>query len=178
MEMTLTEAELTDLDRIRALHLRAFGETEGKLVADCAAALLTEASDPSTIHLVAGIEGAVVGHVAFSPVRRKRPPQQIGHLLAPLAVEPAWQQRGVGSALVREGLRRLRLSGSGIVFVYGDPAYYGRFGFTRELAARFVPPHPLTQPAGWQALGREPRPGADGPVAIECVAALASPALW
>jgi putative acetyltransferase len=53
-------------------------------------------------------------------------------LLGPLAVAPAWQRRGVGSALVRTGLRRLEDMGVGLVFVLGDPAYYERFGFRHE----------------------------------------------
>ena len=49
--------------------------------------------------------------------------------LAPLAVLPAAQRQGVGSALVREGLARCRAAGYAIVVVLGDPAYYSRFGF-------------------------------------------------
>ena len=51
--------------------------------------------------------------------------------LAPMAVWPAWQGRGVGSALVREGLAACRAAGHDVVVVVGHPAYYPRFGFVR-----------------------------------------------
>lgn len=49
--------------------------------------------------------------------------------LAPLAVMPATQRRGIGGALIEEGLSILTRQGEQLVFVLGDPAYYGRFGF-------------------------------------------------
>jgi putative acetyltransferase len=67
-------------------------------------------------------------------------------LLGPLAVAPAWQRQGVGSALVRCGLTRLRGDGVVRVCVLGDPAYYRRFGFVPE--AGITPPVPL--PASWR----------------------------
>jgi putative acetyltransferase len=44
-------------------------------------------------------------------------------------VSPAWQRRGVGSALVRAGLDACRRASQRVVVVLGDPRYYGRFGF-------------------------------------------------
>jgi putative acetyltransferase len=81
------------------------------------------------VSLVARADGDVVGHVAFSPLDR---PGGLG--LAPLAVRPDWQRRGVGAALARAGLDAARAAGAGFVAVLGSPAYYGRFGF--EPAAR------------------------------------------
>lgn len=77
-----------------------------------------------TLSLVACAEGDVVGHIAFSPLDREG-----GLGLAPLAVLPAWQGRGVGDALARAGLAAARAAGAGFVVVLGSPAYYGRFGF-------------------------------------------------
>jgi putative acetyltransferase len=57
--------------------------------------------------------------------------------LAPLAVAPEHQRRGVGSALVNQALAALKLRGERLVFVLGDTCYYGRFGFRPEIAARF-----------------------------------------
>ena len=161
---------------IREVHLAAFDEAENEMVAELAVALLAE-EDPPSLNLVAEIGGELAGHVCFSPITRQGGQEHLGHLLAPLGVGPQYQKQGIGSALVKEGLERLRPRG-GVVIVYGDPAYYGRFGFTRELAELLLPPHPLSLPIGWQALlfREEDRPTSRVP--IECVPALRAPALW
>jgi putative acetyltransferase len=73
-------------------------------------------------------------------------------LLGPLAVAPGWQRRGIGTALVRDGLRRLREIGATQVLVLGDPAYYGRFGFRPESGV--IPPGPVPPQwrEAWQSL--------------------------
>ena len=177
--MTITDAALSDREAIREIYLAAFDASERETVADLAVALLEEAPAPPSIHLVAENEGRLVGQVSFTPVVRVDTGEPIGLILAPLAVSPDQQGRGVGSALVREGLRREASGEDGIVFVYGDPAYYGRFGFDRETAKGFLPPHPLSQPEGWLALAREGMVlGELGTLSIDCVAALSRPELW
>lgn len=81
-----------------------------------------------SLSLVATLGEVVVGHVAFSPAR---PGDASADWVAlgPLAVLPAWQGRGVGGALLREGLVRLRSAGVAGCVVLGNPAYYTRFGF-------------------------------------------------
>lgn len=80
------------------------------------------------ISLVAEREGTVVGHVAFSPVTISN--GTTGWFgLGPVAVAPAYQRRGIGGALIREGLASLRALGARGCVVVGDPAYYRRFGF-------------------------------------------------
>jgi putative acetyltransferase len=80
------------------------------------------------VSLVAEAEGCVAGHIAFSPVTVDG--MDHGALgLAPMAVAPAHQRRGIGGALMRAGLAACRAAGAPFVVVLGDPAYYGRFGF-------------------------------------------------
>jgi len=70
----------------------------------------------------------VVGHVAFSPVGPSDgTPDWYG--LAPISVEPDRQRAGIGAALIREGLARLRARAAAGCVVFGEPAYYERFGF-------------------------------------------------
>ena len=76
-------------------------------------------------------EQDVVGHVVFSPVELEPQAPWPGLGLAPLAVRPQAQRRGIGSQLVQAGLEACRASGAGFVVVLGDPAYYSRFGFVR-----------------------------------------------
>jgi putative acetyltransferase len=81
-----------------------------------------------SLSLVATLEGGVIGHVAFSPVSI----QALNSAwcgLGPVSVLPAHQRRGIGSALIRSGLRRLRERGVSGCVVVGDPATYCRFGF-------------------------------------------------
>jgi putative acetyltransferase len=80
--------------------------------------------------------GTIVGHLAFSPLPVVTATGTVAAVaLAPLAVHPARQRRGIGTLLVRDGLARLRKAGSPLVVVLGDPAYYGRFGFRADAAA-------------------------------------------
>jgi putative acetyltransferase len=80
------------------------------------------------ISLVAEEVGAVVGHVAFSPVAVSDGSQG-WYGLGPLSVKPDHQNRGIGSALVKRGLFLLKGLGAGGCVLVGEPGYYGRFGF-------------------------------------------------
>lgn len=87
-----------------------------------------ERQGQAAVSLVAVFGEVVVGHVLFSPVTLgERECNGLG--LAPLAVAPAWQRRGIGSELVRKGLQECAELGTGFVVVLGDPAFYRRFGF-------------------------------------------------
>ena len=81
-----------------------------------------------TVSLVAEMDGRVVGHVAFSPVTI---PGGVGdwYGLGPVSVLPMYQRRGIGTALIREGLSRLKGLGARGCCLVGHPQYYRRFGF-------------------------------------------------
>jgi len=88
-----------------------------------------------------GGEGTIVGHVLFSLLPLSGGEEAVAAAaLAPLAVHPDQQRRGVGAALVREGLARLEARQLPAVVVLGDPDYYQRFGFRADLAARLIAP--------------------------------------
>jgi putative acetyltransferase len=125
------------------------------------------ASGVEQVALVAEHEGRVAAHVLFTPVvlegaaHGPRPLAAWG--LAPLAVDPAAQRRGLGTALVRAGLAALRARGAALVVVLGDPAYYARFGFAD--AARSGLRCEFAAPEGaFQALWLGPEPPAAGRV--------------
>lgn len=176
--MHLRPASAADSAAIQALYLAAFAEEERQLVADLAVGLLTEKSQPACQALVAEKAGVVLGHIAFSPVQLPAEPGWLGFLLAPLAVQPAQQRQGVGSQLIGRGKELLAALGGQMLFVYGDPGYYGRFGFTAEAAARLLPPHPLAYPVGWQALSLQQGPLAPLAGQITCVNSLNDSKLW
>ena len=99
---------------------------------------------------VAEADNVVVAHVSISPVTLSEHADWRGYALAPLAVTPEHQKSGIGTELVQRGLQHLSEMGVHMVFVYGDPEYYGRFGFVAETAVPYVPPYALEFPSAWQ----------------------------
>ena len=110
---------------MHAVNVSAF-ETPSE--ADLVDALRAQATP--VVSLVAEDDGGLVGHIMFSPVTLPEHPGLRIAGLAPMAVEPEHQRKGVGSALVRAGLEQCRQLGFGAVVVLGHPAYYPRFGFS------------------------------------------------
>jgi putative acetyltransferase len=110
------------------------------------------ADGDAMFELVAEEAGDLVGHVLFSRLWADR--DDLFAALAPLAVRPDRQRRGVGGQLVRAALEAAPQFGAVGVLVLGDPAYYGRFGFSSEAAARVACPY--SGLAGLQALALQP----------------------
>jgi putative acetyltransferase len=82
------------------------------------------------LSLVAEHDGQIVGHVMFTRSLLDAPRRLVEvQVLSPLAVMPEHQKRGIGSALVRHGLKALAEQAVPLVFLEGDPGYYSRFGF-------------------------------------------------
>jgi len=177
-DLSIRPATAPDSEAIYALHRLAFGEEEGETIARLVADLQTQPSVPPTLSLVAEVGGRVAGHVIFSPVSIAGHPYFQGFILAPVGVLPAFQKQGIASVLITHGLQHLRAIGVHEAFVYGNPAYYGRFGFTAERALQFLTPCPLQYPYGWQSLALNDYALDTVPVQIRCVAALNEPALW
>ena len=121
-----------DATAIRDILLSAFrGEQEADLVDGL------RLGNDFVLSMVAEQEGqGPVGFIGFSRVwiGQARWP---GISLAPLAVAREYRRRGVGRALVEAGHARLQESGETIIFVLGDPAYYGRFKYSIATAATF-----------------------------------------
>ena len=111
-----------DAAAIHAVHVGSFPtDLEARLVD------LLRAAGRLPVSLVAEVDGAVVGHIAFSPVTAAS--GAVGAGLAPLAVSGPHRRQGVAAALVRAGLEACRAAGFGWAVVLGEPAYYSRFGF-------------------------------------------------
>lgn len=167
----LRDGAPTDLAALERLYPAAF-PTEDllPLVRD----LLAGRGD--VLSLVAVRDQELVGHIAFTLCHLAGRSEQIA-LLAPLAVAPAWQKRGIGGTLVRAGLQRLGALDVAMVLVLGDPDYYGRFGFRPGHGV--LPPYPL--PAewrrAWQALDLRDR-GADLQGELVVPEPWRRPALW
>ncbi len=128
--MLIRPEEQRDWAAVHAVNVSAF-ETPAE--ADLVDALREQAQP--LVSLIAEDTGATAGHIMFSPVSLSDHPALKIMGLAPMAVAPEHQRKGIGSALVRAGLEQCSKLGFGAVCVLGHPAYYPRFGFSP--AARF-----------------------------------------
>lgn len=134
--MLIRPEEPADGATIAAITAAAFAEVDHSDQSEPEIIARLRATDALTISLVAIEESAIVGHIAFSPVTIDGADRGwFG--LGPMAVEPGRQSEGIGSALVREGLDRLRSQDAAGCVVLGDPAYYSRFGFETDSKLRY-----------------------------------------
>ena len=134
--MIVRPGTAADREAVARILSDAFGgPAEGRLVE-----LLRE-SDAyiPDLDLVAEVDGDVVGHILFTRVRVG---DATALALAPMAVAPAHQRKGVGTALARAGLERVAGRREAAVIVLGHPAYYPRFGFVPASRFGITPPWP------------------------------------
>jgi putative acetyltransferase len=131
MTITIRPETQMDGDAIDAVTIAAFlnaphaGHTEQFIVR------ALRRAGALTVSLVAEVDGAIVGHVAASPVTISD--GSAGWFgIGPVSVQPDHQGQGVGSKLMRSALDALREGGAEGCVVVGDPAYYGRFDFRAD----------------------------------------------
>lgn len=126
MDIRIRQEESNDADQVRAILRAAFSsQTESKLVD-----ALRE-NGKAVISLIAVNSDQVLGHILFSPVSTTPPSEAKGVGLVPIAVHPNYQWQGIGSGLIRQGLRLCQELGYDYCVVLGDPKYYRRFGFEK-----------------------------------------------
>jgi putative acetyltransferase len=142
----IRESLLTDNEALEELYPAAFPDED---LLPLVSELLQE--EDGILSLVANYDKTVVGHVVFTMCSIAGSNERVA-LLGPVAVSPQFQRRGIGSALIQEGLNRLKSESATQVHVLGDPAYYGRFGF--ESNGKVTPPYPLPQEwlTAWQSI--------------------------
>lgn len=134
--VTIHDETPADAEAIRALTEAAFRDAPHGSGTEAAIVDALRAAGALSLSLVARENGQITGHVAFSPVRIDTGEGQwFG--LGPISVHADHRRRGIGAALVREGLSRLRQQGAAGVVLLGDPAWYGRFGFVSDGALRY-----------------------------------------
>ena len=127
MDVLIRNEEKDDYNDIRKINDLAFGqENEGKLVDS----LRKKSEYNHLLSLVAEIKGKIVGHILFFPIKIQNENKDYTVLsLAPMAVHPDFQNKGIGSKLVKKGLENAKGVGFSAVIVVGHPNYYPRFGF-------------------------------------------------
>jgi len=168
----------TDLDDVLHIHREAFGQDEE---ADLVNALFNDDSARPFHSLLAIDDDKAVGHILFTRVQIGGNEDTLSAMiLAPMAVLPGAQGKGVGGKLIRAGLQQLQESAVDLVLVLGHPAYYPRFGFKPAGALGFEAPYPIPaeHSAAWMVM--ELRPGVIGSFSgsVICADALNKPELW
>lgn len=157
----IRHARASDHDAIAGILEAAFSQADEARLVD-----RLRADGDVLFELVAEREAQVVGHILYSRLWADR--ADLFAALAPVAVAPAVQNGGLGSALVRRGQETAREFGAHGVLVLGHPAYYPRFGFSRAAAATVASPYSAS-PAFMAA---ELEPGAfDTPLTVAYPAA-------
>lgn len=121
----IREEKQEDHDAVRFVNDQAFGTPEEGRIVDKLREICKE-----TISLVAVSGEKIVGHIFFSPATiDHQDGQVVGMGLAPMAVSPEFQKQGIGSLLVKEGIRRIKETDCPFIIVLGHVNYYPRFGF-------------------------------------------------
>jgi putative acetyltransferase len=140
--MLIREALKVDFDKVLYVERTAFGsDEEAKLVSD----LIGDESAKPIVSLLAIENDQAVGHIMFTKAcLEPKSPLSIA-ILAPLAVVPDSQGRGIGGKLIEYGLKALSDIGIDLVFVLGYPQYYSRHGFKPAGKLGFAAPYPIAE---------------------------------
>jgi putative acetyltransferase len=172
----IRETSAADLNDVLLVEGAAF---DGGEEVEFTRALLADPTAKPLISLMSFIEGEPAGHILFTAARLVNSEVAVS-FLAPLAVIPKFQRRGVGSSLIKNGLERLSKSGVDLVFVVGHPQYYPRYGFTRADKLGFETPYPMSAEHADAWMVRALRPYLIGSVfgRVVCCDTLNKPELW
>jgi putative acetyltransferase len=144
-ELKIRPETESDREAIYALHLSAFnGRFESELVNK----IRVGDNFISELSRVAINDNNVVGHILLSTIVIKKDEKEIQALaLAPVGVLPEFQNRGIGSALIKDAIDEARRLKHQIVVVVGHPPYYPRFDFVSATKAGLSAPFDVPEEA-------------------------------
>jgi len=173
-----TESERKDILNI---HNQAFAEEKGPVIAKLVDDLLNDKTAIPILSLVAIENERIVGHILYTKATITQTELPISaQILAPIAILPIEQKKGIGEKLINEGIKQLKELGTELIFVLGHPTYYPRCGFIPAGQKGFEAPYPIPEEhaAAWmvQALNGNAIEKASGK--IQCSDILNEPQHW
>jgi putative acetyltransferase len=141
MNVVIRRENKNDIEAITEVTIAAFASMEISNQTEHLIVNALRSAGALTLSLVAEVAGEVVGHIAFSPVTISDGSEG-WYGLGPVSVTPKFQRMGIGSALITEGLRELKILGAKGCCLVGHPEFYPRFGFKNVagLSLEGVPP--------------------------------------
>jgi predicted N-acetyltransferase YhbS len=171
----------SDKPEIENIHTKAFGEKKGPEIAELVKGLFNDKTAMPFFSLVA-IEGEkIVGHILYTKVKIIQTMEPVSaQILAPLAILPDFQNKGIGAQLIKEGLHLLKDSGVELAFVLGHPGYYPRTGFIPAGALGFEAPYHIPEEYAGAWMVQELCSGIIGRIkgAVRCSDVLNQPEHW
>jgi len=178
-DIKIVETNDSDLEDILSVERQAFGsEKEAELVR----LLLNDDSASPVVSLLAYYEEEAVGHILFTKAGiQEIPDSPLIYILAPLAVVPKHQKKGIGGLLIREGIQKLKEMDTKIIFVLGYPDYYPRHGFITDAAnlgfpAPFPIPHEVKD--AWMILPLTDKDISQYSGKVSCADVMNKPEYW
>ena len=179
--MEIRRSTTLDNTEISNVHMNSFGDEEGPGIIKLVSDLFHDETALPLFSLVAVEDGEIIGHILFTKAEIKQKQEAVSaQLLAPLAVLPEQQYVGVGTALIKEGLKELRVQGVELVFVLGHPDFYPRAGFMPAGKLGLEAPYPIPQKNESAWMVQELKSGVIGKVTgkVQCSDALNQPQYW
>lgn len=179
--MKINTSTQSETSEILNIHSKAFGGQKGRTIAELVRDMLGDVTAEPTLSMTAIENETPVGHILFSNVNiTDSAGPVVARILAPLAILPAHQNKGIGVELINEGLKRLKNDGVDLVFVLGHPDYYPRCGFIPAGVQGFEAPYHIPDEHAGAWMVKELQPGiikkASGKV--QCCDVLNQPEHW
>jgi predicted N-acetyltransferase YhbS len=171
----------TDIETVLDIHNKAFGGDKGPEIAKLVDGLLTDQTAMPLLSLIAFNNDKAVGHILYTKAQLNPPNETVSvQILAPLAVLPEAQAKGVGGQLIKEGLNLLEEAGVKLVFVLGHPDYYPKYGFKPAGRLGYEAPYPIPEEHAGAWMVQELCTGLIGRVGgkIKCCDVLNQPRHW
>ncbi len=170
----------SDEQDIIALYTKVFsaseGESEGRIIGNLVSDLITKTKKDDLIGCIAVNHESIIGCIFFS--RFVVPDGQTAFILSPVAISTNFQSKGIGQQLINYGLNHLKSLDVGLIFTYGDPAFYSKTGFKHISESVVKAPFKLSQPTGWLAQSLDGSSISAMRGSTKCVEALNDQKFW
>lgn len=177
-KLSFRHTSKTDYSRIEKVLKEAFNsDEEAKLTLN----LLDDKSAAPVVSMLAFYKDTAVGHILFTRAYLNEQQKPLLHILAPLAVLPGFQGRGIGGMLVKNGIGQLKTIGSELVFVLGHIEYYPKFGFLNNAGKYgFQAPYPIPEEVAdaWMVQELKSKSIEKHQGLVKCADSLMKPEYW